>query len=79
MSHGFEGEIGDAAVARKLGISVDDYNSYVTIDTNESDDGLIYSYIVTFDKSTPVAVLEAAGASGDYTLELSANAFDEEE
>ncbi|HDS1779418.1 TPA: hypothetical protein QEM49_003966 [Pseudomonas putida] len=79
MSHGFEGEIGSAKIAKLLGISVDDADAYVTIDTNESDDGLVYSYIANFDRSTPKSVLEVAGAEGTYFVELSANAFDEEE
>lgn len=80
MSHGFEGDGQSDAVAKILGITAEQAEQYVTIDTNESDDGLIYNYIAVFDEATPSEVLEAAGASaGDLSVEISINAFDEEE
>ncbi|MDD1966143.1 hypothetical protein NPS29_12510 [Pseudomonas putida] len=79
MGHGFEGEANNKALAEALGISEEEIEQYVTVDTNESDDGLIYSYIATFHDSTPKSVLEAAGVGDDLTVELSPNVFDEEE
>lgn len=80
MGHGYEGEAGNSAIAKALGITEDDVDNYVTIDTNESDDGLIYNYIAVFDEATPVEVLKAAGVGeDDLSVELSVNTFDEEE
>ncbi|WOE77514.1 hypothetical protein RZO07_19600 [Pseudomonas protegens] len=77
MSHGFEGDADNSAVARALGISEEDVDNYVTIDTNESDDGLVYNYIAVFSDSTPREVLEAAGVGeDDLSVELSVNIFD---
>lgn len=78
MSHGFEGDAQSDAVSKILGITAEQAEQYVTIDTNESDDGLIYNYIAVFDEATPREVLEAAGADG-LSVEISVNAFDEEE
>ncbi len=79
MSHGFEGEQSNRTLANALGISEEHAEQYVTIDTNESDDGLVYSYIATFHESTPKEILEAAGVGDDLTVELGPNVFDEEE
>ncbi|MEB2870252.1 hypothetical protein [Pseudomonas rhizosphaerae] len=79
MSHGFEGEGKNQVLAEALGISEEDAEQYVTIDTNESDDGLIYGYIAIFDDSTPQAVLDAAGVGRDRSVDLGPNVFDEEE
>lgn len=79
MGHGFEGDADHSAVASALGISEEDVENYVTIDTNESDDGLIYSYIAVFSESTPLEVLQAAGVDeDDLSVELSVNIFDKE-
>ncbi len=79
MSHGFEGDGSNDMLARMLDISVEDVENYVTLDTNESDEGQLYSYVAIFDRSTPQHVLEAAGAEGSYSVQLSVNIFDEEE
>lgn len=80
MGHGYEGEAGNSAVAKALGISEEDVDNYVTIDTNESDDGLVYNYIAVFNEATPPEVLAAAGVGeDDLSAELSVNVFDEEE
>ena len=79
MSHGFEGEASSKSIADTLGISEEDFEQYVTIDTNESNDGQVYSYIAIFDKSTPQSVLDAAGVGDDFSLDLGLNIFDEEE
>ena len=72
-------EASNKRIAEILGISEDDASSYVTIDTNASDDGLVYNYIAVFDESTPAHVLEAAGADEGRSAQISVNAFDEEE
>lgn len=79
MGHGFEGEASNRSVAEALGISEESVEQYVTIDTNESEDGLIYSYIANFDSATPRDVLEAAGVNDDFSVDLGPNIFDEEE
>ncbi len=80
MGHGYEGEASNSAVAKALGISEEDVDNYVTIDTNESDDGLVYNYIAVFNDATPPRVLAAAGVGDDdLSVELSVNFFDEEE
>lgn len=79
MSHGFEGDEGNEALAAELGISVDQVEQYTTLEANESDDGLLYGYTVRFDDETPLAIREAAGAGEGFTVELSPNIFDEEE
>lgn len=80
MGHGYEDDAGSSAVAKALGISEEDVDNYVTIDTNESEDGLVYNYIAIFDESTPPGVLAAAGVGEDeLSVELSVNIFDEEE
>lgn len=79
MSHGFEGDEQSDAIARILGITAEQVEQYVTIDTNESDEGMLYSYIATFDESTPLEVRQAAGAGDGYSLDLGPNVFDEEE
>ena len=80
MSHGFEGDEKSDVIGKILGITAEQAEQYVTIDTNESDDGLIYNYIAVFDEATPPEVLEAAGVSaGDLSVEISVNDFDEEE
>lgn len=66
-------------LAAELGISDSDLEqlSY-EIQTNESNDGLIYDYILTFDESCPQEILETIeGLSDDNTIRVSVNAFDE--
>lgn len=66
-------------LATELGISDEDLEqlSY-EVQTNESNDGLIYDYILTFDESNPPEFLEQIkGLSDNNTIRISANAFDE--
>lgn len=79
MSHGNEGEGSSQVLAEKLGITVEEVEQYVTLSTNESDDGLVYGYIVILDPSTPLDVLKKAGANSDRTVDLGPNIFDKEE
>lgn len=52
-------EKADRNLASHLGISYEELGELSwTIDTNESKDGLIYEYIVTFDESSPAEILE---------------------
>lgn len=69
----------NAAVAEVLGISIEDVESYVTIDANESDDGALYGYIANFSESTPLNVRQAAGLGDGFSIDLDPNVFDEEE
>ena len=79
MSHGFEGDEGNEVLAAELGISVDQVEQYVTLEANESDDGLLYGYTVRFDDATPPDIRGAAGAGEGFTVDLGPNIFDEEE
>ncbi|WP_339477374.1 hypothetical protein [Pseudomonas sp. RL_5y_Pfl2_69] len=79
MSHGFEGDEGNETLARELSISVDQVEQYVTLEANESDDGLLYGYTVRFEDSTPLDIRQAAGAGDGFTVDLGPNVFDEEE
>lgn len=66
-------------LAIELGISDDDLEqlSY-EVQTNESNDGLIYDYILTLDESNPPEILELIeGLLDDNTIRVSMNAFDE--
>lgn len=79
MSHGFEGEESNDVIARALGITEEQVDQYVTLNQNESDDGLLYSYIAEFDESTPLKVRQTAGAGDGFSVDLGPNVFDEEE
>lgn len=66
-------------LAEELGISENDLEqlSY-EVQANESNDGLIYDYILMFDDSCPPYILNnIKGLSNDRTIRVSANAFDE--
>lgn len=63
----------------ELGISDDDIEqlSY-EVQTNESNDGLIYDYILTFDESNHQEILDQIeGLTSENTIRVSMNAFDE--
>lgn len=65
-------------LAAELGITDEDLEllEWYTLE-NSSDDGLIYSFVLTFDKSCPPEILEKIeGLSDDLTIHVSANAFD---
>lgn len=79
MGHGYEGEASNKKIADALGISEDDLDAYASVGINESDDGHPYSYVVTFDPSTPAEVREAAGAGDGYSVHVGLNVFEEEE
>ncbi len=52
-------EQGDRNLASSLGITYDELCELQwDIDTNESNDGLIYEYIITFDEDSPNEILE---------------------
>lgn len=68
-------------LAEELGISDSDLEqlSY-DVQTNESNDGLVYDYILIFDESCSPEILETIeGLSEDNTIRVSVNAFDEPE
>lgn len=49
----------DEQLAHKLGISYDELSQLNhKIETEESDDGIIYNYIISFDKDSPNEILE---------------------
>ncbi|HIB9701866.1 TPA: hypothetical protein ACWZJK_004910, partial [Escherichia coli] len=65
-------------LAAELGITDEDLE-LLEWDTqeNSSDDGLIYDFVLTFDKSCPPEILEMIeGLSDNLTIRVSANAFD---
>lgn len=66
-------------LALELGISESDLKQLdYEVQTNESNDGLIYDYILTFDDACPPEILEKIeGLSDDDTIRVSVNAFDE--
>lgn len=66
-------------LADELGITDDDLEQLTwETQTNESNDGLIYDFILTFDDSNQPEILEKIeGLSDEYTIRVSANAFDE--
>lgn len=52
-------EAANNQLANKLGISYDELSELQwTTDTNESNEGLIYEYVITFDESSPIEILE---------------------
>lgn len=68
-------------LAIELGISDSDLDqlSY-EVDTNESSDGLVYDYLLTFDDSCPIDILENINSiTDDKTVRVSVNAFDDPE
>lgn len=65
-------------LATELGITDEDLE-LLEWDTqeNSSDDGLLYDFVLTFDKSCPPEILEMIeGLSDNLTIRVSANAFD---
>ena len=66
-------------LALELGISKSDLEQLdYEVQTNESNDGLIYDYILTFYDSCPPEILKKIeGLSDDNTIWVSVNAFDE--
>ena len=66
-------------LALELGISESDLEQLdYDVQTNESNDGLIYDYMLTFDDACPPEILEKIeGLSDDNTRWVSVNAFDE--
>ena len=52
-------EESDKRIAAALGISIDDLNQLdFEISSNESDEGLVYEYIIHFQDSSPKEILE---------------------
>ncbi|MEG0858653.1 MAG: hypothetical protein RSG79_03620 [Pseudomonas sp.] len=68
----------NAVAAEVLGISVEDVERYVTIDANESDEGVLYGYIASFCESTPLDVRQAAGLGDGFSIDLDPGVFDDE-
>lgn len=65
-------------LAAELGITDDDLEmlEWETLE-NSSDDGLLYDYVLTFDESCPLEILEKInGLDDDRTIRVSVNAFD---
>ncbi|AZZ94720.1 hypothetical protein EUZ85_30015 [Hahella sp. KA22] len=65
-------------LAAELGITDDDLEllEWETLE-NSSDDGLPYDYVLTFDESCPLEILEKInGLDDDRTIRVSVNAFD---
>lgn len=64
-------------LAAEFGITYDELlQSEWDIDTNESDDGLIYEYIVTFNKESPRKILDKIQGIDNYVVRLSSSIFD---
>ncbi len=69
----------DRKLAVELGISYEELCELEwDIDTNESDDGLVYSYIVTFSDSSPKDILDKVDGLEDGRVVLSLSAFSDE-
>ncbi len=68
-------------LAYELGISDDELAQLrYEIDSHESNDGVIYSYILTFEEGNPQEIMDKIeGLDSDNWVRVSANAFDEEE
>lgn len=67
----------NATLAEVLGVSIEDVENYVTIDTDQSDDGALYGYIANFAESTPLDVRQAAGLGDGFSIDLGPNIFAE--
>lgn len=65
------------ALAKKLGISYDDFIKLdYLIETNTSDDGLIYSYLLRFNKNSNFTILKRIKGLDNFTFELEPSFFD---
>jgi hypothetical protein len=66
-------ETDEEQLAHKLGITHEELVQLNhTIDTEESEDGVIYNYIVSFDPNSPEEILDKVkGLQGAYTLYMS--------
>ena len=75
---GIEQEYADQQLASLLEISYDDLSQLSwDIDTNESSDGLVYDYIVTFNDGSPKDILgKIKGIDNNNTARLPASSFD---
>jgi len=52
-------EAANKQLADNLGISYDELSElHWSTDANESNDGLVYEYVITFDESSPIEILE---------------------
>ncbi|MCI5208484.1 MAG: hypothetical protein D3910_06755 [Candidatus Electrothrix sp. ATG2] len=73
-------EASDRKLAAELGISYEELCELEwDIDTNESDDGLVYSYVVTFSDSSPKDILDKVdGLEDGRVVYLSPSAFSDE-
>lgn len=69
----------DQRLAEHLGLTVDELHTLSpAIDTNESSDGLIYCYILNFDRDSPKKLLtKVVGLSpGSLTMQVELGVFD---
>ncbi|MEH2209184.1 hypothetical protein [Nostoc sp.] len=72
-------KLANQKLASELGISYDDLLELEwDIDTNESDDGLIYEYIVTFSEESPKKILnKIEGIEDGNIVRLQPSSFEE--
>ncbi|PHM11081.1 hypothetical protein [Nostoc sp. 'Peltigera malacea cyanobiont' DB3992] len=72
-------KLANQKLASELGISYDELLELEwDIDTNESDDGLIYEYIVTFSEESPKKILnKIEGIEDGYIVRLQPSSFEE--
>ena len=72
-----QGEMADRHLASELGITYEELSELEwDIDTNESKDGLVYGYIVTFTDSSPKKILDKIkGLEDGRVVRLSPSAF----
>ncbi|MCG8985254.1 hypothetical protein MI467_00180 [Delftia acidovorans] len=70
-----------AKIAEYLGISVDEYLSLdpSEVQTNESDDGLIYSYWIEFNAEIPSEIAEKIDGLDGNKVEFPAGFFESDE
>jgi hypothetical protein len=72
-------KLANQKLASELGISYDELLELEwDIDTNESNDGLIYEYIVTFSEESPKKILnKIEGIEEGYIVRLPPSSFEE--
>lgn len=72
------GKVPMSRLASELGLTDEELELLEwSVHNNDSDDGLIYSFVLTFDESCPPEVLaKIEGLSDNLTISVSANAFD---
>lgn len=67
----------DTKLAKVLGLTYNEISqTEYEIDTNESNDGLIYNLIVTFKDSSPKAILSKIKGLKNNQINIDANSFE---